>query len=104
MGYRSNVYMRIHGSDLIKFNALLAEHWEEGEIEMISDIDEEGYSRFEIHSIKWYDSYDPVACINKLINDSKVSHLLRIGEDDGDIEYMGEDPYDVFDIRYEVSY
>ena len=100
MGYHSDLYALVHGSDLIQFNAAIAEYeLDECFVEQ-GELDEQGYSRFAAEWLKWYSGYSGVECINSIFASSKHSALLRVGEEDGDIECFSsmDDPYDHFQI------
>ena len=68
-------------------------------------MDEESYTRFEASDLKWYDLYSDVSAINAIFTKSKVSALLRIGEEADDEEvYSGMDDAILhFDITYNHS-
>ena len=104
MGYRSNLYALVHGSDLIRFNATIAEHeLDECFVEQ-GELDELGYSRFTADGLKWYDGYTCVSAVNAIFEASKHSALLRIGEDgESDEEVysgMEDNPAQLFYISY----
>ena len=105
MGYRSNLYALVHGSDLIQFMATVKEQELDECFVEIKPLDEEGYTRFTADGLKWYDGYSDVTAINSIFTQSKVSVLLRIGEDNGDEEFYSgmEDAYRFFDITYDHS-
>ena len=105
MGYRSNLYALVHGSDLIQFMATVKEHELDECFVEIKPLDEEGYTRFTADDLKWYDGYSGVSAINAIFTKSKVSALLRIGEENGDEEFYSdmENAYEFFDISYNHS-
>lgn len=90
MGYRSDLYAKVHGSDLIRFNAVLVERGLEGCFEQTSEVDEDGFVKFTATSLKWYDSYPDVADVNSIFHDSEHSVMVRVGEEPKDIEYYGD--------------
>lgn len=104
MGYRSNLYALVHGSDLIRFNATIAEHeLDECFVEQ-GELDELGYSRFTADGLKWYDGYTDVSAVNAIFEASKHSAMLRIGEeginDEEIYSGMEDDPAQLFCISY----
>lgn len=104
MGYRSNLYALVHGSDLIRFNATIAEHeLDECFVEQ-GELDELGYSRFTADGLKWYDGYKEVSAINAIFKASKHSAMLRIGEeginDEEIYSGMEDDPAQLFCVSY----
>ena len=104
MGYRSNLYALVHGSDLIRFNATIAEHeLDECFVEQ-GELDELGYSRFTADGLKWYDGYTDVSAVNAIFKASKHSAMLRIGEeginDEEIYSGMEEDPTQLFCVSY----
>ena len=90
MGYRSDLYAKVHGSDLIRFNAVLVEHKLEDCFEQTSEVDEDGFAKFTATSLKWYDTYLDVADVNRIFNESEHSVMVRVGEEARDIEYYGD--------------
>lgn len=109
MGYRSDLYAYVHGSDLIDFMSVLKETELEScfeRIDNIDGIDEQGYARFRAESLKWYNGYKEVDAINSIFNNSIVSVMLRVGEEVGDLEYITKGDYklkEVFDVTTTVS-
>ena len=105
MGYRSNLYALVHGSDLIQFMATVKEQELDACFVETKPLDEEGYTRFTADDLKWYAGYYDVSAINAIFTKSKVSALLRIGEENGDEEiYSGmDDAIALFNITYDHS-
>lgn len=105
MGYRSDLYALVHGSDLIPFLSALENHNITDSFTETVPMDAEGYTRFEAYGLKWYDSYEDVADVNTLFNKSKHSALLRLGEEPNDEEFHSGmyNPEDLFDITYTTS-
>ena len=105
MGYRSNLYALVHGSDLIQFMAIVKEHELDTCFVETKPMDEESYTRFEANDLKWYDGYSDVSAINAIFTKSKVSALLRIGEEANDEEMYSDmdDAIARFDITYHHS-
>lgn len=90
MGYRSDLYGKVHGADLLNFVAALKEHDVEDCFQLLEEQDSEGYSRYtSTHSLKWYDNYPDVMAVNAVFEKSKLSVMLRVGEEPGDTEYIG---------------
>lgn len=102
MGYCSDLYAKVHGSDLIKFKAALANNNLDDAFNSygIEQLDENGYIHYEANGLKWYSGYSDVEPINSIFASSKYSVLLRVGEEVGDIECFSsiDNPYDHFQI------
>lgn len=103
MGYRSDLYALVHGSELLAFKAALKsadlencfDHWEGDD-----QLDHLGYAHFTSNTrLKWYDSYEDVSVINAFFQASDLSCLCRIGEDPEDIEYISHNP----DLEYKFN-
>ena len=105
MGYRSNLYALVHGSDLNQFMTTVKEHELDECFKETEPLDEQGYTRFQADYLKWYDDYPAVSAINAIFTESKVSALLRIGEENGDEEFYSdmENVYEFFNISYNHS-
>lgn len=109
MGYRSDLYAYVHGTDLLEFLACINEGEIAGCFERIDDIegiDEQGYARFRAVYLKWYNGYKEVDAVNSIFNNSKVSVMLRVGEEVGDFEYLTKGDYklkEIFDVTTTVS-
>lgn len=109
MGYRSDLYAYVHGSDLINFMSVLKETKLEEcfeRIDNIEGIDEQGYARFHAECVKWYNGLDEIDAVNDVFLKSNVSILLRIGEEPLDhVYYSGntDELAEVFDITNHVS-
>ena len=106
MGYRSDLYVLVHGADLLNFASALKEHELDECFELIAEQDSEGYSRYKSTcSLKWYDSYPDVMAVNKVFQSSNLSVMLRVGEEPGDTEYIGNSELgeNTFDITTTVE-
>ena len=106
MGYRSDLYALVHGSDLLNFASALKEHELDECFELIEEQDSEGHSRYKSTcSLKWYDTYPDVKAVNAVFSNSTLSVMLRVGEDPGDTEYIGNSElgYLSFDITTTVE-
>lgn len=90
MGYRSELYAYVHGSDLLNFVSTLKQHNLDGCFQEFESLNENGYSKFCTNTdLKWYDSYPDVTAVNAIFNESELSVMVRIGEEPGDVEYYG---------------
>jgi len=91
MGYRSDVYIKVHKSDEGK----LVEVLKKNEFAAIKEYSDKDHVRYIINDVKWYSSYDEVKAVNNFIEDSDNYYrgLIAIGEDNATTEY-GE-PWDV---------
>lgn len=102
MGYHSDLYAKVHGSDLIKFKAALASSELDDVFYSygIEELNEDGYIHYEANGLKWYSGYSDVERINSIFASSKYSILLRVGEEVGDTECFSsmDNPYDHFEI------
>ena len=99
MGYRSTVYIAVDIKHKPALLGLLAQH------SSLYDMDEfcQGKSTFHCayHGIKWYNTYPEVVAITNFIKSlGHEAMLLRIGEDETDIERIGD--YDAFGYDYYV--
>ena len=91
MGYRSELYAHVHGSDLLNFISLLKQHKLDGCFDEFETQNEKGYSKFRTNTnLKWYDTYPDVIAVNTLFNNSDLSVMVRIGEEPGDVEFYGD--------------
>lgn len=86
MGYRSDVMIAIKTPAITKdVRELLLVEWksEHGT--------GEGVEYFFVEEIKWYESYPNIAFMQKFVEDNEEdSCLLRLGEDYGDLEIIGD--------------
>lgn len=102
MGYCSDLFAKVHGSDLLKFKAALVDNELDGAFNSYGngELDEDGYVHYEANGLKWYNGYTDVDSINSIFASSKHSVLLRVGEETGDIECFSsmDNPYDHFQI------
>ena len=87
MGYRSDVYIKVHKSDEGK----LVEVLEENGFEAIREYSSITYAGYVINDVKWYSSYNEVKAVNRFIKERDNYHrgLIAIGEDN-DTEEHGE--------------
>jgi len=85
MGYRSDVYIKVHKSDEDK----LVEVLEENSFEAIREYSSITYVGYTIYDVKWYSSYDEVKAVNRFIKerDNYLRGLIAIGEDNDTEEY-----------------
>lgn len=103
MGYRSDLYAKVHGADLLSFLGALKQHGVEDCFQLIEEQDSEGYSRYtSTHSLKWYDTYPDVMAVNAVFESSTLSVMLRVGEEPGDTEYIGSS--DLGDITFSITH
>lgn len=103
MGYRSDLYAKVHGADLLSFLGALKQHGVEDCFQLIEEQDSEGYSRYtSTHRLKWYDTYPDVMAVDSVFKNSDLSVMLRVGEEPGDTEYIGSS--DLGDITFSISY
>ncbi len=90
MGYRSNLYIKAkHEAFPQLLSALNAAKFS---YNVYEDAD---YFYITLSDYKWYDNYTDVTTINQLISDlgeDELATMLRIGEEDGDIETYGASP------------
>ena len=96
MGYRSQVCIAIN-KDLFneKADATLKKSLEDCDDILLSENKETFY--FIYQYVKWYDGYEEVDRVNSFIRENlDKTCLLRIGEDDADIERIGD--YFNFDV------
>jgi hypothetical protein len=81
MGYRSDIYIKVHKNDEDKLVDLLNEH------ELISAFSKEyedgDYAGYSASWLKWYTGYKDVDAINSFINEESehLRALIAIGED-----------------------
>jgi len=87
VGYRSDVYIKVHKSDEDKLIKVL----EENGFEAIREYSSITYVGYVINDVKWYSGYDDVKAVNDFIKyrDNYHRGLIAIGEDN-DTEEHGE--------------
>jgi len=85
MGYRSDVYIKVHKSDEDK----LVEVLKENEFTAIKEYLDEDHVGYTIHDVKWYSDYDDVKAVNDFIEEKSeyLKGLIAIGEDNYATEY-----------------
>ena len=85
MGYRSDVYIKVHKSDEDKLIEVLKENGFEAIREYSSII----YVGYVINDVKWYSSYDEVKAVSNFIGESDNYYrgLIAIGEDNAIAEH-----------------
>jgi len=85
MGYRSDVYIKVHKSDEDK----LVEVLEENGFEAIREYSSITYAGYTIYDVKWYSSYDEVKAVNDFIEEESEypKGLIAIGEDNAKEDY-----------------
>jgi len=102
MGYRSTVHIKCTLDALPKLYPVLQEH---GFLYMFDDHHmtcTNEYAYFEFDDVKWYPDYKEVSTIESCILElGDSAGLLRIGEDIGDVEELGELFFD-YDVHVEV--
>ena len=107
MGYRSELYALVHGSELLAFKAALKATELENcfdHLEGDDQLDQRGYAHFTSNTgLKWYDSYEDVSVINALFKASDLSCLCRVGENLGDIEYISHNPELEYEFNISIS-
>ena len=121
MGYRSQVLLAI-GKELTPFLLLATSQCKDAEELVFKDHDTfdkdyfEGWL-FRWDDIKWYDSYEGVAAIERFVhaacsdeyefeedgkkrNSSEYIKFVRMGEDTNDVEMHGEGFWDIYVSRH----
>ena len=115
MGYRSEVAFAIHPDKVSEFLAALAASPEALQLcqgypghdkGMQTDVFMKGDLFVEMSGVKWYESFESVAIIDKFIADTidedngpEMVRFLRIGEDYEDIAQCGDYAYDYLRIE-----
>jgi len=84
MGYRSNVYIKVHKSDEDK----LVEVLKKNGFATMREYSDKNHVGYTIHDVKWY-SYDKVKAVNDFIEEESEypRGLIAIGEDNYATEY-----------------
>ena len=98
MGYRSNVKLALKKQVYYDNQASILESIKD--CDSISETEEAYFFLWE--SVKWYESYEDVKAITKLMSSLKSEDFgfMRIGEDKDDIEEAGEPyEYDIYLVR-----
>lgn len=99
MGYYSEVALQFKkdkaSQDLI---AKAKEHWSE---KYWIENEENGIIQFHAEEIKWYESYEEVVIIHKLMDSMEEDdyQFIRVGEDMSDIEELGSYSFDIYVTR-----
>jgi len=85
MGYRSDVYIKVHKSDEDK----LVEVLEENGFAAIKEYSGKNHVGYTIYDVKWYSDYDDVKAVNRFIKerDNYLRGLIAIGEDNDTEEH-----------------
>lgn len=122
MGYRSDVKIVVIASSKEAMDDLLAVYAMLPEVQKAGGFEELGWERYELgegrvltyeaDDVKWYDSYDDVTAIMRLLEDVNIfnqersedvyaARFVRIGEEYNDVEvynYGDEDEYEMYDM------
>lgn len=88
MGYRSDVYVKVHKNDEDKLTDIFREH----ELEFVKEHETGDYVGYFCSWLKWYCNYKDVSAINDFIQEEGTVYprgLIAVGED-GAIEEYGE--------------
>jgi len=87
MGYRSDVYIKVHKSDEGKLVDILIEN----AFSFIKEYSDKEHVRYVINDVKWYSDYDDVKAVNDFIEEKSEypKGLIAIGEDN-DTEEHGD--------------
>jgi len=99
MGYRSEVALALcpEADELLQANA----KWIPELAELIKDSESDAEERYFWSSIKWYESFPEIDAINRFLaflecHDWQFG-FIRLGEEENDIERMGQpSEYDMF--------
>ena len=121
MGYRSDVKIVVMASSKEAMDDLLAVYAMLPQVQKAGGFEELGWERYELgegrvltyeaDDVKWYDSYDDVTAIMRLLEDVNIfnqersedvyaARFVRIGEEYYDVEvynYWDEDEYEMWD-------
>ena len=91
MGYRSDVYIKVHKSDEGK----LVEVLKKNSFTATREYEDKKYVGYVIDDVKWYSSYEDVKAVTDFIEEESEypRGLIAIGEDNAK-EYYGE-PWEV---------
>ena len=91
MGYRSDVYIKVHKSDEGKLVNILIEN----AFSFIKEYTDKDHVGYVINYVKWYEDYKDVKAVNDFIEEESEypKGLMAIGEDNAAVEY-GE-PWEV---------
>ena len=124
MGYRSEVVLVVSKDVMPQFMVTMAKSPQARAMcfaehdEMVKDYgDDKGAFLFRWGHIKWYDSYEGIAAIEKFIyeatsdeyefeadgvkqNSSEYIKFVRVGEDTQDVEVHGEGFWDIYVSRH----
>jgi hypothetical protein len=122
MGYRSDVKIVVIASSKEAMDDLLAVYAMLPEVQKAGGFEELGWERYELgegrvltyeaNDVKWYDSYDDVIAVTRLLEDVSIfnqersedvyaARFVRIGEqyDDIEVENYGDDyEYEMYEI------
>jgi len=85
MGYRSDVYIKVHKNDEDKLVKVLKKN----EFTAIKEYSDKNHVGYTIYDVKWYSSYDEVKAVNDFIEEESEYHkgLIAIGEDNAKEDY-----------------
>jgi len=85
MGYRSDVYIKVHKNDEGKLVDILIEN----AFSFIKEYSDKYHVRYIINDVKWYSSYNEVKAVNDFIGEKSkyFKGLIAIGEDNAIGEY-----------------
>ena len=85
MGYRSDVYIKVHEMDEDK----LVEVLKKNEFTAIKEYSGKNHVGYIINYVKWYSSYDDVKAVNDFIEEKSEypKGLIAIGEDNAKEDY-----------------
>lgn len=100
MGYRSDLYIKAKHEAFPQLITALQTCGFSYDIR-----EDEEYFYITLEGYKWYSGYTVIDTINNLITELGVNNLatmLRVGEEDGDIETYGATPYDL-DLHYHTT-
>ena len=91
MGYRSDVYIKVHREDENKLVEVLIEN----AFPAVREYKDKEYVGYVINYVKWYEDYKDVKAVNDFIEEESEypKGLMAIGEDNATVEY-GE-PWEV---------
>jgi hypothetical protein len=100
MGYYSQVALAIHKSVL---TSEMMDTINKAEPDLVYVRDNAAIFKWE--HVKWYDSYDDITAIQKILKglDEEEFGFIRIGEDREDIEEIGCPNDFGFEVYYEIS-
>ena len=101
MGYRSDIYIKATNDIAPDLYLIL----QQADCLSCADFSEDdNYTYVTMYDLKWYDSYDDVTLVNDFIRSqlNGKATMIRVGEESGDVETYGSDPYDL-DLYYHFN-